>query len=81
MEHTVEKIDWMISYLQNKVVRTVDLKDFFTIQNDEKKIKVEKINGNEFKYTLKDCVFTVMLEPVEKPKSHFVVTSVSCTRD
>ena len=76
-----KKIDWMISYLQNKVVRTVDLKDFFTIQNDEKKIKVEEINKNEFKYTLKDCVFTVILEPVEKPKSHFVVTSVSCTRD
>lgn len=81
MEHTIEKIDWMISYLQNKVVRTVDLKDFFTIQNDEKKIKVEEINKNEFKYTLKDCAFTVILESVEKPKSHFVVTSVSCTRD
>lgn len=81
MEHAIEKIDWMISYLQNKVVRTEDLKDFFTIQNDEKKIKVEEVNKNEFKYTLKDCVFTVTLEPVEKPKSQYLVTSVSCTRD
>lgn len=81
MEHMIEKINWIIGYLQNKLVRDVDLKDFFTIQNDEKKIKVEKINGNEFKYTLKDCVFTVEVESVAKPKSHYIVKNVFCTRD
>ena len=81
MEHTIEKIDWIIAYLQDKLVRDVDLKDFFTIQNDEKKIEVEKINGNEFKYALKDCAFTVEAEPVAKPKSHYIVKNVFCTRD
>lgn len=80
MEHTIEKIDWIINYLQDKLVRDVDLKDFFTIQNDEKKIKVEK-NNDIFKYTLKDCVFTVETEPVKQPKSHYLVKSVYCTRD
>lgn len=78
---TIEKIDWIISYLQDKLVRTADLKDFFTIQNNEKKIKVKEVKKNEIKYTLNDCIFTVTVEPIKQPKSHFLVTSVSCTRD
>ena len=55
-----------------KIVRIVDLKDFFTIQNNELKIKVEEINSKRYSYTFGGFTFIVDIEEVEKPKSSYL---------
>lgn len=72
-----EKATWILQYLTGKIVRIMDLKGFFIIQNDNLKVVVKKVSDNKYSYTLKDYVFTVTIEEVEKPKSSYRVIAVS----
>ena len=75
----LERAEWVVGYLVDKVVRIVDLKDFFTIQNNELKIKVEEINSKRYSYTLGGFTFVVDIEEVEKPKSSYKIVNVEYT--
>lgn len=75
----LERAEWVVEYLVDKVVRIVDLKDFFTIQNNELKIKVEEINSKRYSYTFGDFTFVVDIEEVEKPKSSYKIVNVEYT--
>lgn len=75
----LERAEWIVGYLVDKVVRIVDLKDFFTIQNNELKIKVEEINSKRYSYTFEGFTFVVDIEEVEKPKSSYKVVNVEYT--
>lgn len=75
---TLEKIDWIINYLPKKDARLDDFKEFFVIQNKKERVKVKQIDETTYEYILKDCKFTLNLEKLEKPKSHFKVKNISC---
>ena len=75
----LERAEWVVGYLVGKVVRIVDLKDFFTIQNNDLKIKVEEINSKRYSYTFGDFTFIVDIEEVEKPKSSYKIINVEYT--
>ena len=62
---SLERAEWVVGYLVGKIVRIVDLKDFFTIQNNELKIKVEEINSKRYSYTFGGFTFIVDIEEVE----------------
>ena len=76
---SLERAEWVVGYLVGKIVRIVDLKDFFTIQNNELKIKVEEINSKRYSYTLGGFTFVVDIEEVEKPKSSYKIVNVEYT--
>lgn len=75
----LERAEWVVGYLIGKVVRIVDLKDFFTIQNNKLKIKVEEINSKRYSYTFGGFTFVVDIEEVEKPKSSYKIINVEYT--
>lgn len=72
---SIDRVDWITNYLQNKIVRLEDLKDFFTIQNGEHRIKIEEINETQYRYILNSICFELELEKVETPKSSYRVIS------
>ena len=77
---TLQKVDWIVKYLQDKDARLSDLKEFFKIQNDDGRVKVKETSKNEYEYALKECKFILELEPLTEPKSHYRVKSISCLR-
>lgn len=74
----IDKIEWIENYLQGKEVMLADLKDFFTIQNDEEKVKVKEIEGSKYSYTLMNCKFIVSVEKLLKPKTRVKILEVFC---
>ena len=76
---SLERAEWVVGYLVGKIVRIVDLKDFFTIQNNELKIKVEEISSKRYSYTFGGFTFIVDIEEVEKPKSSYKIVNVEYT--
>lgn len=85
MEHTIDRIEWVEKYLQGKVVTLKDLKDFFKIENGDKRIKETQIrNGlvtgdtDIMEYRLDDCIFTVELSLTQENDKEYVVEEVYC---
>lgn len=75
----LERAEWVVEYLIGKIVRIVDLEDFFTIQNNELKIEVEEINSTKYSYKFGNSTFIVEIEKIEKLKSSYRVVNVEYT--
>ncbi len=75
---SLDRIEWIVKYLPDKTVGCSDLKDFFKIQNDERKIKVEDVDKNTKDYILDDTIFRVTTCVEEGYKKQRKVTDVYC---
>lgn len=85
MEHTIDRIEWVENYLQGKIVTLKDLKDFFKIENNEKRIVESQIrNGfvtgdtDIMEYKLKDCIFTVEMSQTKENDKEYMIEEVYC---
>lgn len=85
MEHTIDRIEWVEKYLQGKVVTLKDLKDFFKIENGDKRIKeIQVRNGfvtgdtDIMEYRLNDCIFTVELSQTQENEKEYLIEEVYC---
>ncbi len=85
MEHTIDRIEWVERYLQDKVVTLKDLKDFFKIENGDKRIEEIQIrNGfvtgdtDIMEYRLNDCIFTVELSQTQENEKEYLIEEVCC---
>lgn len=77
----MEKKDWVLKYLkgQKAPVRVVDLKEFFVIQNRNKKVKQKEIDVDKWSYELEYGFYEVHLALAEKPKNHYFIEDVIFT--
>ena len=72
----MEKNEWIVNYLKGKEVKKVDLKDFFTIQNEEKPITVKVKNNEEITYITDVCSYNVKITLVQPNKTVYTVKDV-----
>lgn len=72
----MENNEWIVNYLKGKEVKKVDLKDFFTIQNEEKPITVKVKNNEEITYITDVCSYNVKITLVPPNKTVYVVKDV-----
>lgn len=65
--------EWIVSYLEDKSVKLDDLEEFFTIENEDKPIKVEKVNSVWYAYITDQYRYNIFLEKdPDKNKSYII---------
>ena len=68
--------EWIANYLKGKKVTKADLKEFFTIENNENKVRGKKAGENMVLYITDKCEYTISLEPVNNSTTNFIVKEV-----